>query len=106
MDASIMDGEKFECGSVVAVSDIEHPISLARYVLEKLPNTIIVGESTKQLAQCANMNWLSEGNMIAPMAYLAYKLSETGSYVTDCNVEDIENAHILQSNNVKFFTYK
>ncbi|KAK2584219.1 hypothetical protein KPH14_006637 [Odynerus spinipes] len=97
MDASIMDGDKFECGSVAAVSDIEHPISLAKYVLENLPNTIIVGESTKQLARCANINWLSKGNMIAPTAYLAYKLNETGNYVADLNIEDLEHVRTLQN---------
>ncbi|XP_043500871.1 isoaspartyl peptidase/L-asparaginase-like [Polistes fuscatus] len=97
MDAGIMDGDKFECGSVAAVSDIEHPISLARYVLENLPNNIIVGESAKQLAQFANINLLSHGNMVAPTAYLAYKLSETGDSVADYNVEDLENIQALQS---------
>ncbi len=35
VDALIMDGKRLESGAVMAVRDIIHPISLARYVLER-----------------------------------------------------------------------
>ena len=34
LNAMIMDGNKLESGAVIAVQDVVHPISLARYVLE------------------------------------------------------------------------
>lgn len=77
MDASIMDGTKLEYGSVAAVSDIEHPISLARYVLDCFPNSTVVGEGAKKLARYAQLDWLSKGDMIAPAACLAHKSEET-----------------------------
>ncbi|XP_029157157.1 isoaspartyl peptidase/L-asparaginase-like [Nylanderia fulva] len=97
MDACIIDGFKLECGSVAAVSDIEHPISLARYVLHNFPNSIIVGEGAKKLVECAKLNLLSKGNMIAPAPYLAHKLEETGSCDIDLDIGDHCYAKLLES---------
>ncbi|KYN10880.1 L-asparaginase [Trachymyrmex cornetzi] len=89
MDASIVDGFKSECGSVAAISDIEHPISLARYVLANFPNSIVVGEGARKLTRYAKLNWLSKGNMTAPMAHLAYNKSrEIGSSDINLDTED------------------
>lgn len=90
MDASIVDGFKSECGSVAAISDIEHPISLARYVLDNFPNSIVVGEGARKLTGYAKLNLLSKGNMTAPMAiYLARNKSQ-GIDDSDINL-DVEN---------------
>lgn len=97
MDACIIDGFKSVCGSVAAVSDIEHPISLARYILNNFPNSIMVGEGAKRLAKYAELNWLSKGNMISPAAYLTYKLGETGNCDCKWNIKN-DHAKILKSN--------
>ena len=47
--AMIMDGNRLESGSVMAVRDIVHPISLARYVLERTPNSQIAGQGADKL---------------------------------------------------------
>ncbi|RLU19918.1 hypothetical protein DMN91_008477 [Ooceraea biroi] len=88
MDASIIDGSKLEYGSVAAVSDIEHPISLARYVLDCFPNSIIVGEGARQLAKYAELDWLSKGDMVAPAAYVAYKSGGTDHSDVNANIEN------------------
>jgi beta-aspartyl-peptidase (threonine type) len=49
LDSMIMDGHRLESGAVMAVRDIGHPISLARYVLERTPNAQIVGEGANKL---------------------------------------------------------
>ena len=49
LDACIMD-HMGNCGSVCAMEDIMHPISVARMVMEKTPHVILVGEGAKQLA--------------------------------------------------------
>ena len=66
-----MNGAKLECGSVVAIRDVEHPISVARYVMEKFPNTIVAGEGAKRLAKFAGINWIARENTISPGAYFA-----------------------------------
>ncbi|XP_012250906.2 isoaspartyl peptidase/L-asparaginase 1-like [Athalia rosae] len=97
MDASIMDGEKLEIGSVGAVSDIEHPISLAKFILKNYPNTVIVGEGTKNLSRCMHVPWVSKGNMVSPKATLALNLTSDSNPHLKYNVEDLESADLLKS---------
>ncbi len=49
LDACIMD-EFGNCGSVAAMEDIAHPISVARLVMEKTPHVMLVGEGASQFA--------------------------------------------------------
>ncbi len=49
VDAIIMDGHRLQSGAVMAVKDIVHPISLARYVLERTSNSQIVGAGANKL---------------------------------------------------------
>lgn len=49
LDACIMDGQG-NCGSVAAVDGINHPITLARIVMEKTPHLMIVGDGAQELA--------------------------------------------------------
>ncbi len=49
LDASIMDGDG-RCGSVAALEDILHPVSVARAVMEKTPHVMLVGQGAQQFA--------------------------------------------------------
>jgi N4-(beta-N-acetylglucosaminyl)-L-asparaginase len=49
LDSCIMD-EFGNCGSVAAMEDIAHPISVARLVMEKTPHVMLVGEGATQFA--------------------------------------------------------
>ncbi|HEY9516479.1 MAG TPA: isoaspartyl peptidase/L-asparaginase, partial [Gemmatimonadaceae bacterium] len=49
LDASIMDGDG-RCGAVAAIEDIEHPVSVARAVMERTPHVLLVGEGAQQFA--------------------------------------------------------
>jgi len=49
LDACIMD-ERGRCGSVACLSDIKHPISVARLVMEKTPHVMLVGDGALQFA--------------------------------------------------------
>lgn len=93
----MMDGLTFKCGSVAAVSDIEHPITLAKYVMNNFPNSIFVGEGAKNLAKHANLNWLSEGNMAAPMASVAFHLAEKDKLETDVDDMSLMDVEMLLS---------
>src|SRR5207244_4361435 len=44
MDASIMEGDRLQCGAVGAVSRIANPVSLARSVLEARRHVLLVGD--------------------------------------------------------------
>lgn len=49
LDACIMN-EKGDCGSVAYLKNIEHPISVARQVMEETPHVMLVGDGAKQFA--------------------------------------------------------
>lgn len=49
LDACIMD-HKGNAGSVAFLQDFEHPISVARRVMEKTPHVMLVGEGAQQFA--------------------------------------------------------
>ncbi|HYG04799.1 MAG TPA: N(4)-(beta-N-acetylglucosaminyl)-L-asparaginase [Stenotrophomonas sp.] len=49
LDASIMTGDG-RCGAVAALEDIDHPVSVARAVMEKTPHVMLVGEGAQQFA--------------------------------------------------------
>ena len=52
MDAAIMRGSDLECGAVAGVSCVQHPVSLARAVMNATSHTMIVGERpTRKLAE-------------------------------------------------------
>lgn len=57
LDASIMD-ENGKAGSVAFVQGIEHPISLARKVLENTPHVMIVGKGAELFATSQGMTQL------------------------------------------------
>jgi beta-aspartyl-peptidase (threonine type) len=50
LDASIMDGKTLAAGAVGAIRDYEHPISIARKVMEQLPHVLLVGEGAARFA--------------------------------------------------------
>lgn len=49
LDACIMN-ERSDCGSVAALQDIKHPISVARAVMEHTPHVMLVGQGAQDFA--------------------------------------------------------
>lgn len=74
LDACIMD-EKGNCGSVAAIEDIGHPISVARMVMEKTPHVMLVGEGAKLFAL---ENGMQPINLLTPKAKAAYEKWKSG----------------------------
>jgi len=61
LDASIMEGRTQRAGAVAAVRHIEHPVDLARRVMEKSRHVLLVGEGAEEFA-------LEEGFALVPNA--------------------------------------
>lgn len=51
LDAAIMDGRDLTSGAVGALKGYQHPISVARKVLEKLPHVFLVGAGAARFAR-------------------------------------------------------
>ncbi len=68
LDACIMN-HKSECGSVACIQNIEHPISVARKVMEETPHVMLVGKGAEDFAYTKGF---PKTNLLTPEAYNAW----------------------------------
>lgn len=85
LDACIMD-EFGNCGSVAAMENIAHPISVARLVMEKTPHVMLVGDGATQFA--VEQGFKKE-KLLTPESYSAWKKwLKTAKYSPILNIEN------------------
>jgi len=85
LDACIMD-EHGNCGSVMCLEHIKHPISVARLVMEKTPHVILVGEGALQFALA---NGFTKENLLTPDSEAAWKeWLKKANYAPVMNIEN------------------
>lgn len=84
LDASIMDGDG-RCGSVAALEDIDHPISVARKVMEDTPHVMLVGAGAQQFAL---QQGFEKRRLLTPQAEQAWQeWKKTSHYQPQINAE-------------------
>jgi len=85
LDACIMD-ENGNCGAVAAMENIDHPISVARLVMEKTPHVLLVGAGATQFALD---NGFKKTKLLTPESEKAWKewLKEA-TYKPTINIEN------------------
>jgi N4-(beta-N-acetylglucosaminyl)-L-asparaginase len=84
LDASIMDFDG-SCGAVAALEHIEHPISVARRVMELTPHVLLVGEGALQFAL---EQGFSKKDLLTPEAEQAWhEWLKTARYKPSINSE-------------------
>lgn len=84
LDASIMDAD-LSCGGVAALENIEHPISVARRVMERTPHVLLVGEGALQFAIAQGFK---QQNLLTPEAEAAWhEWLKTAHYQPTINSE-------------------
>ncbi len=85
LDACIMD-EQGNCGAVAALEYIDHPISVARLVMEKTPHVFLVGEGAMHFAL---ENGFKKTKLLTPESEKAWRewLKEA-KYKPTINVEN------------------
>jgi N4-(beta-N-acetylglucosaminyl)-L-asparaginase len=69
LDACIMD-EKSNCGSVMCLEHIVHPISVARLVMEKTPHIVLAGDGALEFALA---NGFKKENLLTPESEKIWK---------------------------------
>ncbi|MGZ3871392.1 MAG: N(4)-(beta-N-acetylglucosaminyl)-L-asparaginase [Mucilaginibacter sp.] len=85
LDACIMD-ENYNCGSVMCLEDIVHPISVARLVMEKTPHIILAGEGALQFALA---NGFKRKNLLTEKSKKDWKeWLKTSKYNPEMNIEN------------------
>jgi L-asparaginase / beta-aspartyl-peptidase len=55
MDASIMEGDRLQCGAVAALAGVANPITAARRVLESRRHVLLVGDGALAFARAAGI---------------------------------------------------
>ena len=86
LDACIMDHQG-NCGSVMAMEFIKHPVSVARIVMEKTPHVQIVGDGALQLAL---ENGFKKENLLTEKSEAMWKeWLKTAKYSPMTTVENI-----------------
>lgn len=84
LDASIMDGDG-RCGAVAALEDIDHPISVARKVMEQTPHVMLVGQGAQQFAVAQGFR---KRRLLTPQAEQAWReWLKTSEYEPEINAE-------------------
>lgn len=85
LDASIMD-DRFNCGSVLCLENILHPISVARLVMEKTPHIYLAGEGALQFALA---NGFKKTNLLTEKSKKDYRdWLKTSKYKPETNIEN------------------
>jgi beta-aspartyl-peptidase (threonine type) len=51
LDAGVMDGESLRAGGVGAVRSVPHPVRLARFIMERTENVLVVGPGAGRLGE-------------------------------------------------------
>jgi beta-aspartyl-peptidase (threonine type) len=75
LDASIMDGATRAAGAVCAVRYYEHPISIARQVMERLPHVLLAGAGAERFARELGMK---RRNLLSDAARTIYESKVSG----------------------------
>ena len=73
LDAAMMDGKTLQIGAVAAVKGFEHPVSIARAVMEKSKHNILVGEGAEAFADLMGIRRASSDRLILPAAQKLYE---------------------------------
>ena len=84
LDACVMD-ERFRCGAVAALEDMPHPVTVARWVMERTPHVMLVGEGARAFAVEQGME---PTDLLTPAAEAAWRRwLETAEYAPAINSE-------------------
>jgi beta-aspartyl-peptidase (threonine type) len=85
MDASIMEGDRLECGAVAAVSRVANPVTLARHVLEERRHVLLAAEGAHAFARAVGIPDCDPASLVTDLrrAQLARARGTVGAVALD-----------------------
>ena len=66
LDAAIMDGKTLAAGAVASVRGVEHPVDLARRVMEHSPHVLLVGSGAVSFALEQGVTTCAPSDLVVP----------------------------------------
>jgi L-asparaginase/N4-(beta-N-acetylglucosaminyl)-L-asparaginase len=94
LDACIMN-EEGDCGSVAYLKGIEHPISVARKVMEETPHVMLVGDGAKEFALSKGFPEINLLTEKSKQDWEKWKASENKDALPKINVENHDTIGLL-----------
>jgi len=73
LDAAMMDGDSLRMGCVAGVRGFEHPVSIARKVMEETVHSVIVGEGAEDFARKMGIPEAGRDHMVTESARKAWE---------------------------------
>jgi L-asparaginase / beta-aspartyl-peptidase len=80
MDASMMEGNSYRAGAVAAVQRIAHPVSLARLIMDKSENVLLVGLGASRFAQEHGMSLCGKDDLITHEQLVFWRQAQAASH--------------------------
>jgi L-asparaginase / beta-aspartyl-peptidase len=83
LDALIQDGETQSFGAVTGVRRIEHPITLARWILERTPHHFIAGVGAERFAEAQGMPLIENSALLTERQIKGEHADTVGAVAVD-----------------------
>ena len=89
MDASIMEGKNRMAGAVSGVHNIQHPVSLARQVMEQTEHVFLIGEGAMDFAATIGFPFIDDDYFYDEFRYQQWlKIKDTENFQLDHTIVD------------------
>ena len=82
LDAAVMDGNALETGAVCGVRGFEHPVTIARAVMERTRHNILIGTGAEEFAREMGIEECGMEALIAPDAVEVWKNNQIHGHDT------------------------
>lgn len=79
MDASIMEGDRLNCGAVAGVSRVANPITLARRVMDDGSHVLMIGEGAHAFARKTGLPECDPASLVTPRRRAQLDAAAAGS---------------------------